>query len=151
MLTKKSTSVPNNKRTTTRTHGIPPPSARFHRVQNTIGRFNTDVENFHGRMAMLGLVGCALDEYVYNTPIVQQFVAETGIPSVDVGAFVVVVTAIIILEALNPKTERRVERQLQVFSHPGFTLETEILHGRLAMLAFLFVVVSEQVYGHLAF
>lgn len=99
---------------------------------------------------MLGLLGCALDETVYQQPIVQQFVAETGIPSLDLAAFIGLVTALFVLETLNPKVLRREERELSVFDHPGFTLETEILHGRIAMMAFLFAVLTEQVYGKLA-
>ena len=38
---------------------------------------------------------------------------------------------------------------LDIFTTPGFTLETEILHGRMAMLAFAYTVLSEQLYTHL--
>lgn len=119
------------------------------RLRQVYGRFTTDVENFHGRIAMLGVTGCALDETITQLPIVQQFVSETGIPSVDVIAFVTVVTSAFVLETLNPVTVRSVEPELEVFSKPGFTLETEILHGRIAMLAFAYAVFGEQVYTRL--
>jgi hypothetical protein len=120
------------------------------RYQTTVGRFTTDVENFHGRMAMVGLVGTTFGEEFYKTPIVQQFVSETGIPSIDLFAFVVVVTSLFILESVSPKTERREETELDVFSNPGFTLETEILHGRMAMLAFTYSTLYEQLYSKLS-
>ncbi len=119
------------------------------RMRTTIGRFTTDVENFHGRIAMLGITGCAFDETIQKLPIVQQFVAETGIPSIDLIAFITIVTSAFILETFNPTTIRREEPELDIFTKPGFTLETEILHGRMAMLAFAYTVLSEQLYSGL--
>ena len=63
------------------------------RMRKTEGRFTTDVENLHGRLAMLGLTGCALDETLSKTSVVQQLVTETGIPSIDVLAFITVAMA----------------------------------------------------------
>jgi hypothetical protein len=60
------------------------------RTVRTIGRFTTDVENFHGRLAMLGLVGCGLNEIVSKTPIVTQFVSETGVSALQITAFTLV-------------------------------------------------------------
>lgn len=125
-----------------------PPSQKV-RVQKTIGRFTTDIENFHGRLAMVGLTGCAFSEAISNIPIVQQFVIETGVPSIDLLAFISIVTSAFILETVNPTTMTREEIELDVFSKPGFTLETEILHGRLAMLVFAYAVLEEQVYSKL--
>lgn len=119
------------------------------RMRTTVGRFTTDVENFHGRIAMLGITGCALDETFQKLPIVSQFVQETGIPSVDVLAFVTVVTSAFVLETLNPTVIRQEEPELDVFSNPGFTKETEVLHGRIAMLAFAYALLSEQLYSKL--
>lgn len=119
------------------------------RQRTTVGRFTTDVENFHGRIAMLGITGCALDETIQKLPIVQQFVSETGIPSIDLIAFITIVTSAFILETFNPTTIRKQEPELDIFTKPGFTLETEILHGRMAMLAFAYTVLSEQLYSQL--
>ena len=119
------------------------------RTRITVGRFTTDVENFHGRIAMLGITGCTLDETFQKIPVVQQFVTETGIPSIDLLAFITIVTAAFILETFNPVVIRREEPELEIFTKPGFTLETEILHGRMAMLAFTYTVLSEQLYKQL--
>lgn len=131
-------------------HYVPPVKQmivpiRATRIQKTFGRFTTDVENFHGRLAMLGITGCAIDETLQKLPVVQQWVAETGVPSNVLFAFIVVATATFILETVNPATPSRSEPELNVFSKPGFTLETEILHGRMAMLAFAYTVIGEQV------
>lgn len=119
------------------------------RLRTTVGRFTTDIENFHGRIAMLGITGCALDETFQKLPIVSQFVQETGIPSLDVLAFITVVTSAFVLETLNPTVIRQEEPELDVFSKPGFTKESEILHGRIAMLAFAYALLSEQLYSKL--
>lgn len=119
------------------------------RMRTTLGRFTTDVENLHGRIAMVGLCGCALDESLTHIPVVQQFVTETGMPSINLFAFVTFVTSVFILEAFNPITIRKEEPELDIFNNPGFTLETEILHGRMAMLAFAYVVLAEQLYAKL--
>lgn len=119
------------------------------RTRITVGRFTTDVENFHGRIAMLGITGCTLDETFQKLPVVQQFVTETGIPSIDLLAFITIVTTAFILETFNPVVIRREEPELEIFTKPGFTLETEILHGRMAMLAFAYTVLSEQLYKQL--
>lgn len=111
----------------------------------TVGRFTTDVENFHGRIAMLGMTGCAFDETIQRIPVVQQIVTETGLTSFQIIAIITAVTAVFILETINPSSDRRPEKELAVFSKPGFTLETEIFHGRMAMLAFAYTVIGEQV------
>lgn len=126
------------------------PKTRPQRTMSTIGRFTTDVENFHGRLAMLGLVGCGLNEVVSKTPIVTQFVSETGVSPLQITAFITVVTGAFILETINPITIKNEEPELSVFENPGFTLETEILHGRIAMLAFGYAILSEQLYSTLA-
>lgn len=136
----------------TRTNVTSRPSAprtQEPRMRTTFGRFTTDVENFHGRIAMIGITGCAVDETFAKLPIVQQFVTETGVSSIALLAFVTVVTSAFILETLNPTTIKREEPELEIFSKPGFTLETEILHGRIAMLAFAYAVLSEQLYSAL--
>lgn len=117
------------------------------RTVQTIGRFTTNVENFHGRIAMLGLAGCSLNELVAKTPIVQQFVNETGVSELQAVAFVTVVTSAFVLETCNPTVVKKEEPELDVFTNPGFTLETEILHGRIAMLVFAYALVSEQLYS----
>lgn len=119
------------------------------RYNTTIGRFTRDVENFHGRLAMIGIIGSTFGEEVYNTPIVKQIVIETGIPSIDIFAFIVVTTVLFILQTINPSTTSHIEKELDVFSNPGFTLETEILHGRMAMLAFTYSVLVEQLFSKL--
>ena len=119
------------------------------RSVKTIGRFTTEVENFHGRLAMLGITGCAMGEMVSKVPIVEQFCLETGLTPVQTLAAVTVVTSAFILEALNPVVVKNEEIELDVFSNPGFTLETEILHGRIAMLAFAYVLVGEEIYNRL--
>lgn len=131
------------------TRGVKVYASSTPRLRTTVGRFTTDVENFHGRIAMLGITGCALDETFQKIPIVSQFVQETGVPSVDVLAFVTVVTSAFVLETLNPTVIRQEEPELDVFSNPGFTKETEILHGRIAMLAFAYALLSEQLYSRL--
>lgn len=134
-------------------HVVPTPRpvklGKMPRFRTTYGRFTTEVENFHGRLAMLGITGCALEETFAKVPVVQQWVAETGIPSVDLLAFLVMVTLNFVLDTVSPVRLTGEEPELQVWEHPGFTLETEILHGRIAMLAFAFVVVGEQAYGRL--
>jgi hypothetical protein len=52
--------------------------------------------------------------------------------------------------AFNPVTIKNEEPELSVFEKPGFTLETEILHGRIAMLVFAYALASEQLYSTLA-
>lgn len=118
-------------------------------MTTTVGRFTTEVENFHGRLAMMGLAGCALDETMSKMTVVQQFVSETHVPSQAAFAFVAVVTTAVVLETFNPVTVKREEPVLDVFTNPGFTLETEILHGRLAMLGFAYTLLSEQLYSGL--
>ena len=119
------------------------------RMREVVGRFTTDVENFHGRIAMLGITGCAFDETISSLPIMKQLTTETGIPSIQIIAFVTIVTSAFILETLNPVTDKIEEPELDIFTNPGFTLETEILHGRMAMLAFAYAVLSEQLYTNL--
>jgi hypothetical protein len=124
----------------------PVPKPRLRRV---IGRFTTDVENFHGRIAMLGITGCALDETISKHPFLQHFTTETSIPSIQLAAFFIGFTSVFILEVINPATISSEEPELDVFTKPGFTLETEILHGRMAMLAFAYALLSEQLYNAL--
>lgn len=119
------------------------------RTRQVVGRFTTEVENFHGRIAMLGITGCAFDESISKLPIMNQFITETGISSIQIIAFVTVVTSAFILETFNPVTIKTEEPELDIFTTPGFTLETEILHGRMAMLAFAYAVLSEQLYTNL--
>jgi hypothetical protein len=114
-----------------------------------VGRFTTDVENFHGRIAMLGITGCALDETLSKLPILSQLSQETGLPTLQIIAVVTVITSAFVLEALNPVAIKTEEPELDIFTKPGFTLETEILHGRMAMLAFAYAVLSEQLYTNL--
>lgn len=122
---------------------------RAQRTRTVVGRFTTQVENFHGRIAMLGITGCALDETLSKLPILQQVTTETGIPSIQVIALITVITSAFVLEVINPVTIQTEEPELEIFTNPGFTLETEILHGRMAMLGFLYALVSEQLYSSL--
>jgi Chlorophyll A-B binding protein len=124
-------------------------SLKMKKTRTVVGRFTTDVENFHGRIAMVGLTGCALDETLSKLPILQQLTTETGIPSIQIVAFVVVITTAFILETFNPVVVKTEEPELEIFTKPGFTLETEILHGRMAMLAFAYALLSEQLYAQL--
>lgn len=117
------------------------------KMRRVYGRFTTDVENFHGRIAMLGLAGCALDETISKVPIIQQFVTETGISSVQLLTFLTIVTGAFVLEIINPVTLQKEEPELEIFTNPGFTLETEVLHGRIAMLVFAYAVLNEQLYS----
>lgn len=119
------------------------------RTREVVGRFTTDVENFHGRIAMLGITGCAFDETLSKLPIMNQLTTETGIPSIQIIALITVVTSAFILETFNPVTIKTEEPELDIFTRPGFTLETEIFHGRMAMLAFAYAVLSEQLYNNL--
>lgn len=116
------------------------------RSVKTIGRFTTTVENFHGRLAMLGITGCAVGEMVSKVPIADQINLEIGLSPIEALATITVVTSVFILEAFNPAVEKNEEEELDVFSNPGFTLETEILHGRIAMLAFAYILMSEAFY-----
>lgn len=125
------------------------PSRRIPRTRQVVGRFTTDVENFHGRIAMLGITGCALDETLSKLPILTQLSQETGLPTVQIIALVTVITSAFVLETLNPVAVKTEEPELDIFTNPGFTLETEILHGRMAMLAFAYAVLSEQLYTNL--
>lgn len=130
-----------------KTHAVP-------RMRPVIGRFTTEVENFHGRMAMVGIAMGTIFEStglgrMPGQTIMQQFTTETGILTVPALAFVTVVTAAVIFETVNPATLRREEPELEVFTKPGFTPETEMLHGRLAMLGFAYALLSEQLYSTL--
>ena len=108
-------------------------------------RFTLKTENFHGRLAMLGMtVGGAMEHFGYKLPIVDQVPSEFGIPFMTVAAAVGVLTSAFVLEAVNPVTEVKKEQVIDVFSKPGFSKETEILHGRIAMLAFAYAIVAEQ-------
>ena len=117
------------------------------RKQMTFGRFTTNVENFHGRLAMLGLTGCSLGEIIKKMTFIQQFVTETEIKEYQLTSLIIVTTSIFILEIINPLTMKRVEKELDVFTNPGFNLETEIFHGRMAMLVFAYFIISEQTYN----
>lgn len=119
------------------------------RMQKVIGRFTTQVENFHGRLAMLGMTGCTIGEQLFHVPILQQLTNETSLTALQIVAGVAVITNVFILETFNPATPAVEEPELDIFTRPGFTLETEILHGRLAMLAFFYTIVSEVLYKSL--
>ena len=119
------------------------------KTQITKGRFTTDVENFHGRIAMLGITGCAFGEQFAKLPIVQQFTTETGLTPLQTLAIITIITSAFVLETFNPVTIKNEEIELDVLSNPGFTLETEILHGRIAMLAFAWCVLGEELYSKL--
>lgn len=130
------------KRTTIVAKAIP-------KLRVTVGRFTTEVENFHGRIAMLGITGCAFGEQFAQLPIVQQFTLETGLTGIQTLALITIITSAFILEALNPVTIKNVEEELDVLARPGFTKEAEILNGRVAMLAFAWAVLGEEVYNKL--
>lgn len=119
------------------------------KLRVTVGRFTTEVENFHGRIAMLGITGCAFGEQFAQLPIVQQFTLETGLTGIQILALITIITSAFILEALNPVTIKNVEEELDVLARPGFTKEAEILNGRVAMLAFAWAVLGEEVYNKL--
>lgn len=121
------------------------------KYQTTIGRFNTNIENFHGRLAMLGIFGCSLNEIFEEQTIIQQFVNETGIPSYQIISFICFTTLIFLLEIINPITELRIEKELSVFTNPGFTIDTEVLHGRMAMLVFMYIITNEYIYNSIIF
>lgn len=145
LLLKKPFSIQKN--STKRNHVIT--HANRLRTQITKGRFTTDVENFHGRIAMIGITGCAFGEQFAKLPIVQQVTIETGLTPLQTLALVTVITSAFVLETLNPVTIKNEEIELDVLSNPGFTLETEILHGRIAMLAFAWAVLGEELYSKL--
>lgn len=108
-------------------------------------RFSLKTENFHGRLAMIGMTTAGVFEHFgYKLPIIDQIQTEFGIPFMTVAATVSVLTSAFILEAVNPVTEVKEEQAINVFSKPGFSKETEILHGRIAMLAFAYALVAEQ-------
>lgn len=119
------------------------------RLRVTVGRFTTEVENFHGRIAMLGITGCAFGEQFSQLPIVQQVTLETGLTGIQTLALITIITSAFILEALNPVTIKNVEEELDVLARPGFTKEAEILNGRVAMLAFAWAVLGEEIYNKL--
>lgn len=119
------------------------------KLRVTVGRFTTEVENFHGRIAMLGITGCAFGEQFAQIPIVQQFTLETGLSGLQILALITIITSAFILEAFNPVTIKNVEEELDVLARPGFTKEAEILNGRVAMLAFAWAVLGEEVYNKL--
>lgn len=113
--------------------------------------FNTEVENFHGRMAMLGLVGITVTEKITGLTLPQQIVHETGFRFMDVSFSVACLTGFFILRALNPKNQPHSEEEVDTLSSPGFTPETELLHGRIAMLGFAYIVLAEAVKNHALF
>lgn len=119
------------------------------RLQKVVGRFTTGVENFHGRLAMLGMTGCTVGEQMFHIPILQQLSNETNLTAIQIIAGVAFITNLFILETFNPATTVIEEPELDIFTKPGFTLETEILHGRMAMLAFFYTVLSEVLYKSL--
>lgn len=93
-------------------------------------------------MAMVSLTACTLLEETTRTMVPQQLGPHAG----DVAVAVGVITLGFLLQAANGATVP--EEPLDVLGAPGWTLETEILHGRLAMLAFAYVLVAEGLYGH---
>jgi hypothetical protein len=108
-------------------------------------RFTIDTERFHGRLAMVGLTGSAIMEHIgYKLPVMQQITTELGVSFMTVAGVVTIITSAILLETINPQTERVEEQVPQVWSKPGFSVETEILHGRLAMLAFAYTLIAEN-------
>lgn len=108
-------------------------------------RFSFKTENFHGRLAMIGMTAAgAMEHFGYKLPIMDQIQTEFGIPFMTVAATVGVLTSAFVLEAVNPVTEMKEEQVIDVFSNPGFSKETEILHGRIAMLAFAYALVAEH-------
>lgn len=115
----------------------------------TVGRFTTNVENLHGRLAMLGITGCAIQEHMGNgLTIGQQLTSVTGASVTTAAAVVSAITLGFILHVLNPNTIRRFESDPMVWGKPGFTVGSEILNGRLAMLGFAYAFVSELVSHH---
>ena len=104
-------------------------------------RFTYHIERAHGRLAMLGLLAGGMNEhYALKLPVMQQFVAETGMMPLATAAVVTTVTGLFVLEAMNPKASTVDITPIDVFSDP------ELLNGRLAMLAFVYVLVAES-YG----
>ena len=121
-------------------------AVRKSNILKTPARFTLAVERFHGRIAMVGLTtGGLLEHFGYKLPIATQLATETGLSTSVIGATVAAITTALVLEAVNP-VSKRIEAEVPpaVFSNPGFTSETEILHGRIAMLAFAYVVLAER-------
>lgn len=150
------------------------PKTSQNAVQNTklstpvskrvFGRFSTDVENLHGRIAMMGITIGSLneltntikqgfaptmyDQLVDDTQFVVTKSSNLNVSSTDVTAALVFITSFFIIQALGD-TKAKYEDELQVFSKPGFTRESEILNGRIAMLVAMYILLSEQIYHHL--
>ena len=113
--------------------------------------FSREVENLHGRLAMIGITGVSIVERMSGLTFPDQVMTETGFKFEDVAAVVALATTFFILRAANPKNETHEVQDLDVFSSPGFTSGTEILHGRLAMLGFAYIVLAEAVKAHALF
>ena len=138
--------------------------------KRVFGRFNTDVENIHGRIAMMGITLGSLNELttqikeglaptmyeqlVDDTQFVVESVTKSPnhipihVSSAGVTATLVFITSFFIIQALGD-TKAKYEDELEVFSKPGFTRESEILNGRIAMLVAMYILLSEQIYHHL--
>lgn len=137
------------------------------------GRFNTDIENIHGRIAMTGITIGAINELtahirdssVASSPTMYdqlvndtQFAIESvtkihnnvpvHVTSTGVTASIVFITSFFIIQAFGD-INKTYEDEVQVFSKPGFTRESEILNGRVAMLVAMYILLSEQIYHHL--
>jgi Chlorophyll A-B binding protein len=117
-----------------------------------IGRFTVDAEVAHGRLAMLGLAGsfatCRLAPQ--HPGLIAQVDAALSLASVPLPyavAAVSLVTAGFIAHAANPTTQRSQEDAVPVWDNPGWTIESEVLNGRLAMLAFSYVLIADALYG----
>lgn len=121
------------------------------KVVKMYGRFNIETENFHGRMAMISLIPCVALEKLKGIQIPDQIASVTHLPLSTVGGIIVFVTMGFILHSVNPKTEGAFQQDLRVFENPGFTLETEVLHGRIAMMVFSYAIIAELLTKHNAF
>lgn len=117
----------------------------------TYGRFTVDNENFHGRLAMASLVACATVEHFQRVGINEQVQKITHVSPSTVGAVIAATTIVFILQSINPKAMGSYENEVRVFDKPGFTQETEILHGRIAMMVFAYAVIAEVYAHHLVF
>jgi hypothetical protein len=75
--------------------------------------------------------------------IPQQLDLIPGLHFTQVAEVVAAVTTLFVLRAMNPDNHVEAEPEPAVWDHPGFTQETEILHGRIAMLTFAYIVIVE--------
>lgn len=110
--------------------------------------FTRDIENAHGRLAMLGIVGVATVERYTSMPLPIQLAKELGVDLSNITAFVALVTFFFVLKSIGPLDVSEAPEEIDTLSAPGFTLETEILHGRVAMLGFAYLVAAEVCKSH---